>query len=75
MRNISFGGTFAHFTELFYASTVEPPAKIRELKQQRRRLLRKRLLKSDFALLQTLSRLFHLVQVRICWKNFSVIEV
>ena len=36
---------------------------IRELKQQRRRRLRKRHLKSEFALLQTLSRLFHLVQV------------
>ena len=33
----------------------------RELKQQRRRRLRKRHLKSEFVLLQTLSRLFHLV--------------
>ena len=32
-----------------------------ELKQQRRRRLRKRHLKSEFALPQTLSRLFHLV--------------
>ena len=34
---------------------------IRELKQQRRRRLQKRHLKSEFAPLQTLSRLFHLV--------------
>ena len=34
---------------------------IRELKQQRRRRLRKRHLKSEFALPETLSRLFHLV--------------
>ena len=33
---------------------------IRELKQHRRRRLQKRHLKSVFALLQTLSRLFHL---------------
>ena len=35
---------------------------IRELKQQLWRRLRKRLLKSEVSLLQTLSRLFHLVQ-------------
>ena len=34
---------------------------LRELQQQIRRRLRKRHLKSEFALLQTLSRLFHLV--------------
>jgi len=34
----------------------------RKLKQQQRRRLRKRQLKSDIALLQTLSRLFYLVQ-------------
>ena len=34
---------------------------IRELQQQLRRRLRKRHLKSEFALLQTLSRLFQLV--------------
>ena len=39
-----------------------PSKKIRELKQRRRRRLRKRHLKSEFALLQTLSRSFHLVQ-------------
>ena len=33
----------------------------RKLKQRRRRRLRKRHLKSEFALLQTLSRLFHLI--------------
>ena len=40
------------------------------LKQQQRRQLRKRLLKSAFALLQTLSRLFHLVQFVKCWQLF-----
>ena len=40
---------------------------IRELKQQWQRRLRKRLLKNKFALLQTLSRLFHLDQfVKSC---------
>ena len=47
---------------------------IRELKQQRRRRrrrrLRKRHLKSEFALLQTLSRLFHLVYFVKCWQMF-----
>ena len=42
----------------------------RELKQQRRRRLRKRHLKSEVALLQTLSRLIHLVQFVKCWKFF-----
>ena len=37
-------------------------------KQQRRRRLRKRHLKSEVALLQTLSRLFHLVQFIKCWQ-------
>ena len=43
---------------------------IRELQQQRRRRLRKRHLKSDFALLQILSRLFQLVQFVKCWQIF-----
>ena len=43
---------------------------IRELKQQRRRRLRKRHLKSEFALPQTLSRLFHLVYFVKCWQMF-----
>ena len=42
----------------------------RELKQQRRRRLRKRELKSEVALLQTLSHLFHLVQFVKCWQFF-----
>ena len=41
---------------------------IRELKQQRR--LEKRHLKSEFAPLQTLSRLFHLVYFVKCWQMF-----
>ena len=40
---------------------------IRELKQQRRRRLQKRHLKSEFAPLQTLLRLFHLVYFVKCW--------
>ena len=42
----------------------------RELNQQRRRRLRKRHLWSEFALHQTLSRLFHLVQFVKCWQIF-----
>ena len=38
-----------------------------ELKQQRRRRLRKRQLNTYFALPQTLSRLFQLVQFVKCW--------
>ena len=40
------------------------------IKQQRRQRLRKRHLKSEFALLQTLSLLFHLVQFVKCWHFF-----
>ena len=43
---------------------------IRELKQHRRRRLQKRQLKSVFAPLQTLSRLFHLVYFVKCWQMF-----
>ena len=42
----------------------------RELKQQRRRRLQKRHLKSEFAPLQSLSRLFHLVYFVKCWQMF-----
>ena len=42
----------------------------RVLKQQRRRRLRKRQLKSEFALLQSLSRLFHFVYFVKCWQMF-----
>ena len=42
----------------------------RKLKQQRQRRLRKRHLQSEVALLQTLSRLFHLVQFVKCWQFF-----
>ena len=41
---------------------------LREIQQQLRRRLRKRHLKSEFALLQTLSRLFQLVQFVKCWQ-------
>ena len=43
---------------------------IRNRKQQRRRHLRKGHLKSQVALLQTLSRLFHLAQFVKCWQIF-----
>ena len=42
-------------------------AEYRELKQQQRRWLRKRHVKSEFVPFQTLSRLFHLVQFVKCW--------
>ena len=41
-----------------------------ELEKQRRRRLRKRNSISEFALLQTLSRLFQLVQFVKCWQIF-----
>ena len=43
---------------------------IRELKQEGRRRLRKRHLKNEFALPQTLSRLFHLVSFVKCCQIF-----
>ena len=43
---------------------------ISELKQQWRRRLRKRHLKSEVVFPQTLSRLFHLVQFVKCWQIF-----
>ena len=46
----------------------------RELKQQRRRRPQKRHLKSEFALPQTLSRLFHLVYFVKCWQVFLVLN-
>ena len=46
-------------------STSPPPG---ELKQHRWRRLRKRHLKSEVARLQTLDRLFHLVQFVKCWQ-------
>ena len=42
----------------------------RELKQQQWWRLRKRHLKSEFALLQTLSHLFHLIYFIKCWQMF-----
>ena len=57
--------------ELEQETSAPPPKKILDpllLKQQRRRRLRKRHLKSEFALHQTLSRLFHLVYFVKCWQ-------
>ena len=49
----------------------QPPSLVnRELKQQRRGRLRKRQLKCVFALLKTLSRLFHFVLFIRCWRIF-----
>ena len=56
--------TFSQFSQ------SEKTADIRELKQQRQRRLRERHLKSEFALLQTLSRLLHLVYFVKCWQMF-----
>ena len=42
----------------------------KELKQERQRGIRKRQLKSVFALLHTLSRVFHHVQFVKCWRIF-----
>ena len=50
--------------------TVQSEPVNRELKQQRRRRLRKRHLKSEFALPQTLSRLLHLVYFVKYWQMF-----
>ena len=57
----------AHGTNYCESVTVPPPWEIRDFKQQRRRWPRKRHLKSEFALLQTLSYLFHVVQFVKCW--------
>ena len=46
---------------LYFTSVTETRNSVRELKQQRRRRLRKRHLKSEFTLLQTLPHLFQLV--------------
>ena len=66
---------------LFLPATAPSPDQIapvlfslgREVKQRRR--LRKHHLKSEFALLQTLTRLFHLVQFVKFWRIFSGAEV
>ena len=52
---------------LFSLSTASLRHK-KELQQRRRRRLRERRLKSEAQLLQTLSRLFHLVQFIKCWQ-------
>ena len=57
----------------FAPAPQNPFGRFSELKQQRRRRQRKRHLKSEVALLQTLSRLFHFVQFFQffkCWQFF-----
>ena len=49
-------------------SSVLSSEETRELKQPRRQRLRKRHLKSEVTLPQTLYRLFHLVQFVKCWQ-------
>ena len=65
------------FVSLFFlfisrvSQVYAPPSLVnRELKQQRRGRLRKRQLKCVFALLKTLSRLFHFVLFIRCWRIF-----
>ena len=58
----------AHANLLFCQS--KPPAIAFLPSRSRRRRLQKRPLKSEFALLQTLSRLFQLVQFVKCWQIF-----
>ena len=48
---------------------------IKELKQQRRWRLEKHHLKSEFTLLQSLSRLFHLVSFDKCWQYFLELNI
>ena len=62
--------TRIHFSATFSLQLPSSDVKVpnRELKQQRRRRLRKRHLTSEVALLQTLSRLFHLVQFVKYWQ-------
>ena len=56
--------TRIHFSATFSLPLPSSDVKVpnRKLKEQRRRRLRKRHLTSEVALLQTLPRLFHLVQ-------------
>ena len=54
----------------FAPAPQNPFGRFSELKQQRRRRQRKRHLKSEVALLQTLSRLFHFFQFFKCWQFF-----
>ena len=51
--------------------TFSTKRQLGRLSRQRQRRLRKRQLKSEFALLQTLSRLFHLVCFVKCWPKCS----
>ena len=65
---IELGPTFVA-TLAQHWRTVQSKA-VNRNKQQQRRRLRKRHLKSEFALLQTLSRLLHLVHFVKCWQMF-----
>ena len=58
--------------EFTFSTTFSLPSPLSDLKVSiiRRRRLRKRYVKSEVALLQTLSRLFHLVQFIKCWLIF-----
>ena len=56
-----------HWTPPAWKNLLHARKHIRELKQKRRRRLRKGHSKSEVALLQTLSRLFHLIYFVKCW--------
>ena len=62
--------TRIHFSATFSLPSPSSDLKVpnRELKQHQRRRLRKRHLKNEVALLQTLSRLFYLVQFVKYWQ-------
>ena len=69
--NFNFFIGFSFFsTELLHKPIPTFGASSAYREQQQRRRLRKRHLKSEFALLQTLSRFFHLVQFVKCWQFF-----
>ena len=76
LLNFNFFIGFSFFsTELLHKPIPTFGASSAYREQQQRRRLRKRLLKSEFALLQTLSRLFHLVQfVKLMLAIFSRVE-
>ena len=69
--NFNFFIVFSFFsTELLHKPIPTFGASCAYREQQQRRRLRKRHLKSEVALPQTLSRLFHLVQFVKCWQFF-----
>ena len=62
--------TCGRYSCLLVSRQVVSQYPIREFKHQRRRRLQKVHLKGKFALVQSLSRLFHLVKFVKCWQIF-----